>query len=211
LQEDSDLDGLGDACDDCPIDPGNDADADGLCANLDNCATVPNADQENSDADLLGDACDNCPDLANPSQLDQDADGLGDACDNCAADYNPSQSDTNGDMIGDLCDLEDGVIYMRHRSSLTLEWQNESGYDSWNVYRGALAVLFVSGEYTQQPGSDPLAERWCDLGSPFLQDPMIPSVGPAAFYLVTGSDQGVEGDLGTDSEQNVRPNANPCP
>ena len=37
-----DADNLGDACDPCPIDPFNDGDGDGLCGDVDNCATAPN-------------------------------------------------------------------------------------------------------------------------------------------------------------------------
>src|SRR5678816_1335736 len=41
-QLDGDVDGLGNVCDPCPADPTNDADGDGLCGDLDNCAAVPN-------------------------------------------------------------------------------------------------------------------------------------------------------------------------
>ena len=66
-QEDSDLDGDGDACDDCPDDADNDADDDGVCGDVDNC-----------------------PDTANPGQEDDDMDGVGDACE----DDDPEPSDT---------------------------------------------------------------------------------------------------------------------
>jgi hypothetical protein len=58
-----------------------DVDADGVTDASDNCAHVPNTDQQDSDADGVGDACDNCPDAANETQADGDDNGVGDACD----------------------------------------------------------------------------------------------------------------------------------
>jgi hypothetical protein len=63
-QADRDLDGLGDACDSCPVNPGSPG-----VSLLDN--------------DDVPDACDNCPDEPNDDQLDSDGDGVGDACDAC--------------------------------------------------------------------------------------------------------------------------------
>ncbi|MGH8069040.1 MAG: hypothetical protein ACRERE_28155, partial [Candidatus Entotheonellia bacterium] len=60
-QADTDLDGLGDPCD--------------------NCAAAFNPLQEDSDGDRIGDACDNCASMANTEQADLDGDGEGDACD----------------------------------------------------------------------------------------------------------------------------------
>ena len=57
-QADDDGDGIGNACDRCPLDPQNDTDGDGICGNVDNCPTVYNPDQANLDGDLFGDACD---------------------------------------------------------------------------------------------------------------------------------------------------------
>lgn len=81
-QADSDLDGIGDACD-----GGTDTDADGIPDETDNCRLLSNPDQSDGDGDGVGDRCDNCPDDANADQLDQDADGFGDVClcDSCVA------------------------------------------------------------------------------------------------------------------------------
>jgi hypothetical protein len=54
-QEDSDGDGIGDACD--------------------------LSDDTDTDSDTIIDSEDNCPDVANLDQLDTDGDGIGDACD----------------------------------------------------------------------------------------------------------------------------------
>jgi hypothetical protein len=58
---DSDADGVGDVCDNCPLNS--------------------NPGQQDSDGDGVGDACDNCPLNANPGQQDTDGDGVGDVCD----------------------------------------------------------------------------------------------------------------------------------
>ncbi len=59
----------------------------------------------------------------------------------------------------------------------------------------------ASAPDTTQPGSNPLAARWCRLALPQTADPGgIPAPGGVAFYLVTGVAGGVESDLGTDSQ-----------
>ena len=54
------LDGVGNACDNCPGDH--------------------NPGQVDEDADDVGNVCDNCPTAYNPNQADSDSDGIGDAC-----------------------------------------------------------------------------------------------------------------------------------
>jgi hypothetical protein len=67
-QQDSDGDGLGDACDACPLEAGD------ACSD-------PDADDIDDDGILNG--VDNCPRVANGDQADKDMDGHGDICDSC--------------------------------------------------------------------------------------------------------------------------------
>lgn len=60
-----------------------DADGDGICDDLDQCANWLDQvhDGSDRDGDGIGDHCDNCPAYANPAQADADGDRIGDACD----------------------------------------------------------------------------------------------------------------------------------
>jgi hypothetical protein len=133
-QQDTDDNGLGDACD-------PDDDGDGLFDAVDLCRLVPSGRtdkdtgqlvQDDFDKDGQGDECDEdidgdgfgnaldlCPLVPNPAQLDGDGDGVGDACDfdtdndgvddaadNCPAQPNRDQLDRDGDGRGDPCDAD---------------------------------------------------------------------------------------------------------
>ncbi len=113
-QDDTDLDGAGDACDACPNDAENDADADGVCGDIDNCPGLSNPDQVDTDSDGIGDDCegdqdsdgtpdddDNCLTVSNSDQLDADEDGEGDACDAC-----PNDADNDADADGVCGDVD---------------------------------------------------------------------------------------------------------
>jgi hypothetical protein len=118
---DHDGDGVPDATDVCPNQPGPaatngcpDNDGDGIPNINDNCPTVPNPGQADGDQDGIGDACDadndndgvpdandNCPTIANAGQVDSDQDGMGDACD--------GDDDNDGVPDGsDACPLQPG-------------------------------------------------------------------------------------------------------
>ena len=59
---DTDSDGIPDSVDHCMNDPLNDFDADGICADDDNCPQMFDPDEEDTDGDGIGDLCDTCPD-----------------------------------------------------------------------------------------------------------------------------------------------------
>jgi hypothetical protein len=85
FQEDTDEDGVGDACDLCP---GYD-------------------DHDDFDSDSVPDSCDNCPDKYNPLQEDSDQDGVGDSC---ACDCQPGEM--NGDGIVNIFDITGLISYL---------------------------------------------------------------------------------------------------
>ena len=142
---------------------------------------------------------------------DTDADGIHNACDNCPGVANPDQDDVNADHVGDACDLNDGLILVRLTADSTVTWQQETGFEAFNWYRGDLAVLKGSGVYTQDPSTVTLAGRECGLTDPYASDTSDPAPGEGVFFLVTGVHLGVEGSLGADSAGTLRLNANPCP
>ncbi len=142
---------------------------------------------------------------------DGDGDGVLQVCDNCPAVANRAQTDLDDDGQGDRCDVDDGRVTLWFTSQQRLEWDQEGGNVEWNVYRGDLQVLRDSGVYTQLPGSDPEADRFCGLATTFFDDLHTPAPGEVAHYLVTYGSGALESDLGQDSSGTNRPNDNPCP
>lgn len=146
---------------------------------------------------------------------DFDNDGILDLDDNCLEIFNPDQSDGDSDAEGDACDLDDGVILITMSDPDFVDWQEESGFTAWNMYRGDLAVLQSTGQYTQEPCHvqcpNPITWRECGKTQPFGQDTDNPSPYQVFYYLVTGTTEyGTEGSLGVDSNGTVRPNHYPC-
>jgi|GEM_PF-1547782 len=133
-QFDSDGDGVGAACDNCPEtanpdqtdfdgngigDVCDDSDGDGSTGfdDSDNCPGVPNGPlggtcfEGLAGSPCLVDAdCDDgpTPGVCNAASEDGDGDGVGDVCDVCPEDSDPFQGDANGDGIGDACQPDDG-------------------------------------------------------------------------------------------------------
>jgi hypothetical protein len=212
-QEDVDVDGVGDLCDNCELDYNptqDDTDGDGIGDVCDNCAKAPNPLQADLDGDTFGDVCDNCVGDFNPQQSDPDRDGVGSVCDNCPSISNPTQADIDMDGVGDPCDADDGLIYLLFQTDVLLDWQDEPAYQTWNSYVGDLEVLAATGEYSQEPGSNPSAQRYCGLADPFMETD-APPPGTVVFYLSSGVNAGGESSLGEDSLGQDRPNDSSCP
>ncbi len=103
---------------------GGDPDMDGVCADVDNCPDVANADQADSDGDTFGDACDGCPHDANKlapggcgcgaPDTDTDGDQTPDCNDGCPSDpgkiapgecgCGAPETDSDGDQTPDCND-----------------------------------------------------------------------------------------------------------
>ena len=211
---DDDGDGIPDLKDNCPLTINigqRDGDRDGVGDACDLEPSAPGSAPPDADRDGIGDLLDVCPWTYDPQQADADRDGLGDPCDNCPNASNVTQTDADADGQGDACDLDDGMIYAVWSSRSRLTWALEAGYSTWCVYRGDLAVLKSSGTYTQLPGSNPIAARYCSLTSAQRDDTAIPAQGKTAFYLVAGRPDTSLPDLGFDGAGAARPNSNPCP
>ena len=108
-QEDTNLNGVGDVCDDCtigtfctdgnPLTVGDQIDANCNCVGTP--TVVVNNDQDN---DGIIDTNDNCPSVFNPNQSDIDFDGIGDTCDSCSSVGMPC-NDGNPNTTNDIIDV----------------------------------------------------------------------------------------------------------
>jgi hypothetical protein len=87
FQEDSNADGIGDACESIP----------------ESLPTPPDPITADSDSDAITDDTDNCPTIFNPSQEDSDNDGIGDACESVEI-TDDTTPDTTDDTTPDTTD-----------------------------------------------------------------------------------------------------------
>jgi len=187
-----------------------DGDADGVSACRDcddgDPASYPGAaescDGRDNDCDSVVDDWDGA--------ADGDLDGILGACDNCPTVRNESQHDFDADRTGDACDLDDGLVLFERIESPRVTWQGDPAYSSYNLYRGSFEAFFATGEYSQEPGSNPYAGRFCGLTVTEQDDGLVPLTGEAFYWLVAGVGAAGEEPLG-DGSGVARPNAHPCP
>jgi hypothetical protein len=149
VQADSDLDGLGDACDPCPLQQGTSE-----------CSTP---DPDDLDSDGVNDGSDNCPGAPNPGQEDGDEDGKGDVCDPCPEDSNPGTAGcpasiydvkTSDALIGSRVSVADLVVTARDRRGFFVQLDPSSGDFSSEEHSGI--YVFVGTD-------EGLPARWTKL------------------------------------------------
>jgi hypothetical protein len=93
-----------------------------------------------------------------------------------------------------------------------LVWDTLVPQETYNLYRGSLDRLRLTGAYTQDPALEPLAGRFCGVLSaevPF-EDLLVPPVGKTVFYLATRVLAAWESGLGDDVDGLPRPPPSGC-
>jgi hypothetical protein len=105
-----------------------------------------------------------------------------------------------------------GLVHLRFADPHRLEWQDDPAFDFWHAYRGSMDVLVSNGDYSQLPGSNPWALKYCYLPEAWIFDVEEP-VEPyeVVYYLVTTLSEGDESALGPAPDGNERPHGFPCP
>ena len=78
-----------------------DSDGDGIGDRCDNCPFVSNSNQRDQDRDGWGDLCDNCIYAPNPGQENDDGDSTGNLCD----------ADLDNDGISEYVDIRQEFTY----------------------------------------------------------------------------------------------------
>ncbi len=148
VQENSDGDDLGDACDPCPFDKDT------------TTCSKPGSVKADKDGDGVEDAKDNCRDKANPGQEDGDKDGFGDACDTCPAEAGSSNGcPAPAKKIDELWTLGDDVeakienVCVTVAKPTTRLWIQDPAWTTASAKSGGLFVFFGGGTSIPLPAT----------------------------------------------------------
>ena len=146
-------DGLDNDCSGGSDEPFGDTDVDGWGNSCDNCPEDYNPGQDDGDADGVGDVCDNCVEISNPGQEDADGDDVGDACDPvcCAI---RGDVDHSGVLPIDIADLVYLVDYMFNEGPTPVCW-GEGDVDGSGVEPIDIADLVYLVDYMFNSGPEP--------------------------------------------------------
>jgi len=148
-----------------------------------------------ADVDGVADFCDNCVGIANASQADADHDGFGAGCDCADTDAAIHPGIAPPSDVGDDLNLAD---------TGDLTWSATSAIArGYNVYRGGIPRT-LHFAFNQS----------CLLGAvpgTTANDPAVPALNAAFYYLVSSMNCVSESGLGSESSGTPRPNSSPCP
>jgi hypothetical protein len=179
-QTDSDTDGFGDACDECPgSDDALDDDADGVPNGCDICLGFDDA--ADGDSDGVPNGCDNCPSSHNPGQEDGDSDGIGDVCEGaCCTGSSTGNADCTGIIdIGDVTELIQ-LLFIRVGDPYCCEDEADLDY-SGDIDIGDLTLLIQSLFITLEPLPT------CPVSETQLQISLFPAKDNTLYEDASGS------------------------
>jgi hypothetical protein len=108
----------------------------------------------------------------------------------------------------EVCSLDDGIIFVEALDQHTLLWQQENGFDRFNLYRGLRGDL-ADADHDGALDANGACLQNGTAGLTYA-DFLAPPPGDAFLYLVTGVGPAGESDLGQASSGAERPNATPC-
>ncbi len=185
IQADADLDGEGDACDVCPMDPNttecsfnpDDADGDGVPNAIDNCPMIANPQQENNDGDSMGNACDPCPDANQTGATGSSIPALRQLC---HADH-PAEG-TVVTFTGVLTVVDNNKFYLQDPAV--------TAFGGLYVYTGAAPTLTAAdiGKTIQVTGTYAEYFEQTQIGSPTSVTIIDPDATPITPIEVTAAE-----------------------
>ena len=135
-QQDTDGDGVGNACD-------PDIDGDGIANAADNCPLDRNADQLDTDGDGAGDVCD----------ADRDGDGVQDNVDQCVPTATGEVVNADGCAIADLVPCDNPSGWKNHGAYVSLTAKTAEEFVNLGLISEAEKDAIVSQAGNSQCGS----------------------------------------------------------